>query len=102
MANNSNTTTKVTAAELTKMSNEFRTLAQKFNTHFETIKRLGNELDASWEGDAREAFRTLVAKETAKLAELYKVMTDYADKLDEGAKKYTATEKGNIDLINQA
>lgn len=87
---------KVTPSQLKSKAGEFKSEANKVRS---TTTKMLNEIKAisgsTWAGDASQAFKKQFSKLDKDMTEMYKIITEYSDDLEEIAAKYEATEKAN-------
>ena len=71
---------------------EVRDNATHYNSLQNELFQEGRELDSMWEGDARDAFANRMRADEPRFGELFQILTQYCDAVEESASDYDRTE----------
>ena len=87
---------KVTPSQLKSKAGEFKSKANKVRS---TTDKMLNEIKSingsTWAGDASKAYKSQFAKLENDMNDMYKMITEYANDLEDIAAQYESTEKAN-------
>ena len=75
-------------ARISEIRNESRLYHSECNELFQE----GRELDAMWEGDASDSFTSRMKNDEPRFNELYHIINQYCDAVEESANDYDRTE----------
>ena len=75
----------------TKIS-EVRDNATQYNALAMELFQEGRELDTMWEGDASDAFAARLRNDEPRFEELYRIINQYCEAVEESADDYDRTE----------
>ena len=72
---------------------DIRDQAAQYNSLQLELFNEGREIDAMWEGDASDTFANRLRADEPRFGELFQIVTQYCDTIDESANKYDRTEQ---------
>lgn len=85
----------VTASNLTTGASELQQLNQAFRNMVESLVTTEASLNSMWEGEARDAFRTVFEEDRAQLESFANLIDKYAQTLIQIAENYRKAEETN-------
>lgn len=89
---------KVTSTMLTTQASELSDLNGRFKSAVEQLVSSEMSLNSMWDGEANDAFHTAFTTDKAKMDEFYNLITQYVERLNTIATKYSQTEKTNTEI----
>lgn len=78
--------------QMRSSASEVTDLANQYNQLQKGMFDEGRELDSMWEGDANQSFMARMKNDEPRFGELFNVIGQYCDAINESADEYDKTE----------
>lgn len=91
----------VSVAQMRADAGDLRQLCADFNAQKTDVFDAGRALDATWEGDASQKFAARLRQDEPSFDELYRVILDYCQAIEDSAVEYERTEAGLVGEIGR-
>jgi len=83
----------VSVAQMRQDAADLRQMCAEFNAQKSEVFDAGRALDATWEGDASQKFAYRLRTDEPAFDELYRVILDYCQAIEDSAVEYERTEQ---------